>query len=98
MTRGKELLVIVAPFAYYVLIFIIVNVAPAPVRRVAVPNNPNSCSVIVAPAVRGAMTVLLNDESDKVGEMMVGVYGVPFIKILELTSNAAVVLMEYEIR
>lgn len=85
-------------FAYYVLIFIIVKVAPAPVRRVAVPNNPNSCSVIVAPAVRGAMTVLLNDESDKAGEMIVGVYGVPFIKILELTSNAVVVLMEYEIK
>ncbi len=44
------------------------------------------------------MTVLLNDESDKAGAMIVGVYGVPFIKILELTSNAAVVLMEYEIK
>lgn len=44
------------------------------------------------------MTVLLNDESDKAGEMIVGVYGVPFIKILELTSNAVVVLMEYEIK
>lgn len=68
-----------------------VSAAPAaPPISVAAPTNPKNWSVIVLPAVRVNMTMLLNSEVERIGAIIEGVDGVPLINNRVLSNNAAV--------
>ncbi len=73
---------------------IIERTAPAPPPiRVAVPNTPYNCSIMVELAFKSTIIELLKLDSDRVGSTTEAVFDAEFINSLELTPKAAVRLM-----